>query len=149
MGTGSVSRLTPEASVAVPGLTNAHADPATLEAFWYEILDASTLDRVLLQDGIGVRKLGLEELPLYLAAMSRATRTAGCELKVVVEVFAQTHEEPFRAVPAPVERVRRQLAIAAAVSSDGSPVAFSVSEYMTPRAGEAAAELMAEMLHVR
>lgn len=141
----ALRELVPDARVAVSGFTNAHADPATLEAFWWELLTESSVDRVLFQDGIGVGKLDPDELPLYLGAMRRAVERAGAQLEVVVEVFAQTagppiDAGPFRAVPAPADRVRRQIEIAAAFST-GGPVAFAVPEYMTSLGGAEAQAL--------
>jgi hypothetical protein len=135
----------PQATVAVSGFSNAYCDPATLEAFWRELLAETGVDLVYFQDGIGVHKLELPHLAMYLDAMRRAALGAGHDLSVVVEVFDQVGGPPvsegsFRAVPAGIDRIVRQLALAAAASTSGI-FAFSVPDYMTPAAGPAARQL--------
>jgi hypothetical protein len=66
----------------------------------------------------------------------------------VVESFTQVEgppldENPFRAVPTPIERLLRQLETASRYSS-GHVLAFSVPEYMTPLGGEDAERLFRE-----
>ncbi len=136
--------LSPQAILAVSGFSNGHADPEALEKLWRDLLAASSFDRVLFQDGIGVGKQRFEELPLYLSAIERATAASSRQLQVVVEVFRQVdgpplNDRPFRAVPASVERVRRQLEIATRHAP--SVVLFAAPEYLSPEQGEAAARL--------
>ncbi len=136
---------TPEAKVAISGFSNGHADPETLARFWAELINAAGVDIVLFQDGIGVAKLDLRHLPVYLGAMREAVTNAGRDLWIVVENFRQTagaplNEQPFEAAPAPMERLRRQLEIASRFST-GEIIAFSVPEYMTPMGGKDAGRL--------
>ena len=138
--------LNPGATVALSGFTNARLDPKTLGLFWNKLLGAAAIDKVLFQDGIGAEKLTLDELPLYLEALHQAARAQSRRLQVVVEIFRQVHERPFRAQPASWERVARQLEIAARYSTDGI-MAFSVPEYMTPAGGTEAANLFKAYLH--
>jgi hypothetical protein len=63
-----------------------------------------------------------------------------------VEVFDQTSgpgrdSSVFSAVPAPLARIDRQIALAAQFATPDI-VAFSVPEYMTPAAGEASRRLL-------
>ncbi len=132
--------LTPKATVALSGFTNARLDPKTFGLFWKELLGAAAIDRVLFQDGIGAEKLELDELPLYLRAMAQTSTAQSRQLQVVVELFHQTSTKPFRAQPASWDRVLRQLKIAARYSPDGI-MAFSVPEYMTPLGGPEADNL--------
>jgi len=119
-----------------------------LQAFWDGLLaEAPELGVVMFQDGVGVGKLSLEELPDVLAAVQRAVEGRRRELRVIVEVFRQTagapiDDRPFAAEPAPIERVRRQIAIARSFST--GLLAFTVPDYMNPDDAPAKAQLYEE-----
>jgi Domain of unknown function (DUF4434) len=139
---------TPSARLTISGFSNAHADPETLARFWGELVRVSGIGTVLFQDGIGVGKLDLRHLPLYFTALRDAIERESGVMWPVVETFTQVagpplDENPFRAVPAPIERLVQQLAIATRYSS-GEVLAFSVPDYMTPLGGEDAARLFSE-----
>jgi len=87
-------------------------------------------------------------LPVYLEAMRQAVQSQSRELKVVVELFRIVSEHPFRAQPAPWERVARQLQIAAPFATGGL-LAFSVPEYLTPLGGPEAEKLFKAYLDYR
>jgi len=73
----------PGTPVAISGFSNAHGTPAQLEVFWRELLSAApAIGTVLFQDGIGARKLTLENLPRYLRAVvpPQMRPDAGCGL---------------------------------------------------------------------
>lgn len=134
----------PKARVAISGFSNAHADPEALGRFWAQLV-GSGLDVVLFQDGIGVRKLDLRHLPIYLGALRKAVELEEGELWVVVENFRQIEgppidDGPFKAVPASLARLTRQLELAVAHTSR-ELIAFSVPEYMTPLGGKEAQKL--------
>lgn len=136
--------MTPKKQVAISGFSNAAMDPETFEEFWSALLQAAPIDVVLFQDGIGVNKLKLKELPLYLKAMHDATSTNVRELQIVIEIFSQTEGPPldnnaFRAVPAPLERITKQLRIAGQYSEKN--IAFSVPEYMSQQGSAEARKL--------
>jgi len=136
----------PNAIVSLSSFSNARMDPGSLEVFWKSVLAGSSIDRLLFQDGIGAHKMELEYLPPFLSAMKRATAASGLSLAVVVEVFDQTSgpggdSSVFSAVPAPLARIDRQIALAAQFATPDI-VAFSVPEYMTPAAGEASRRLL-------
>jgi hypothetical protein len=133
-------RLTPGARVAISGFSNARTDPKTFGRFWRALLGAASIDAVFFQDGIGTGKLGLEELPLYLGSLRQAVQAQARELQVVVELFRQVSERPFRAQPASWQSVAGQLEIAARFATNGI-LAFSVPEYMTPLGGAEADRL--------
>jgi hypothetical protein len=134
----------PGAKVAISGFTNAHADPEVLGRFWAQLV-SSGVDVVLFQDGIGVDKLDLRHLPLYLEALKKAVELERGDFWVVVENFRQVggppiDDSPFKAVPASLPRLTHQLGVAAAHTS-GELIAFSVPEYMTPLGGKEAEKL--------
>jgi Domain of unknown function (DUF4434) len=139
-------KLTPEAGVAISGFSNAHTDPKTFGRFWQGLLAATSIDTVLFQDGIGTGKLKLDELPLYLESLRQAVQGKSRELQVVVELFRQAQERPFRAQPAPWESVVCQLDLAARFATDGV-LAFSIPEYMTPLGGPNADKLFKSYLN--
>lgn len=133
--TSELRTLDTRARIAVSGFANAGTDPAFLEVFWGSLLgDAPELGIVLFQDSVGVGKLSLDELSPILAAVKSGVDGRSRELRVIVEVFRQTAGPPidqrhFAAEPAPLSRIRRQIAIARAFSS--SLLAFSVPDYMS------------------
>jgi hypothetical protein len=134
--------LTPGTTVGVSTFSNAHTPPATFGEFWTRLLRMAPIQTLMFQDGIGANKQRLSFLPLYLAAARDAARANERELQVIVEVFQQLADaSAFRAVPAPLERVERQLGLAGAFSTGGGPIAFSIPEYMTPLGGPDAERL--------
>ncbi len=150
----ALKRLMPEADIALSGFTDSRAAPAAVEAFWRELLAAApAIGCVLFQDGVGVGKLALEQVPDYLAAAARAARAEERKLAAVVETFRQTAGEPlsdgpFAAEPAPLARVLAQIEAAAPHAAE--LVAFSVPEYMSPAGGPTAGELYrAYLAHLR
>jgi hypothetical protein len=148
--TKGLRKAAPDFSVSVSGFSNAFADPDTCGTFWGELVAAAGLDRVLLQDGIGVGKLEIGYAGLYLNAASKAVRASGGLFTPVVETFVQTGGEPinagpFAAEPAPLARIETQMALAAASDPTGI-AAFSIPEYMTPQGGAKAAALFHEYL---
>ncbi len=139
--------LSPGKAVAVSGFSNAVMSPQDLRIFWQGILRGTAIDTVFFQDGIGVHKLDLDNLPKYLEALRWACSKESRQLEVVVEVFSQTAGVPvsdgiFAAIPAPLSRIKDQLMIAKRYSS--KVIAFSVPEYMTPLGGSQAENLFNE-----
>lgn len=138
-------KLTPKNEIGVSGFVNRHTEPNTLRDFWIDLLaSAPAIDHVYFQDGIGVNKLTIAELPRYYAAMLEATTAAGRELVPVVEAFRQTAGPPvspgeFRAGPTTLERLSEQIGIANRYAV--RHVLFGVPEYLTPAGGVEAAML--------
>ena len=142
---GELRALDPRARVAISGFANTGTDPVYLHDFWLGLLgDAPDLGILLFQDGVGVRKLGLDELAPVLGAVQRAAESRQRELRLIIEVFQQTagppiDQKPFAAEPAPLERIRRQIAIEQAFSS--TLLAFSVPDYMNAKGPAAVTNL--------
>jgi tetratricopeptide (TPR) repeat protein len=136
--------LTPTKRIALSGFANGHMDPQAFENFWSGLLQRAAIDVVLFQDGIGVKKLGFHELELYLAAMRNATQAHQRTLEIIIEIFEQVagpplDDQPFRAVPADLKRIRQQIEAAAAFAP--ALVAFSIPDYMTSYGGSDAEHL--------
>lgn len=127
--------LTPKAVLGVSAFANKTTTPGDLGMFWHHMLaKVKGLDIIYFQDGIGVHKLTLELLPDYYAAMHKALSTHKRELRPVVELFEQTSGDPvatgeFKAVPATLERVQKQLQVASKYGVQR--IAFSVPEYLS------------------
>lgn len=141
----------PDKPVAISGFCNANLTPGAFERFWGRLLKAVPVDIVMFQDGIGVRKLSLINLPLYLEAVHRAVDADSCELAVIVEIFEVEGDSSsglaFKAQSAPWRRIRRQMAVDAVYGSD--LIAFSIPEYMMPGGGPRAEKLFREYLRSR
>ena len=138
----TLHRLTPGARIAISGFSNAQTQPSTFGEFWTRLLQATSIDVFMFQDGIGVGKQRLSFLPLYLRAARDAAGASGRELRVIVELFQQVGEAGrFTAAPAPLDRIESQLELAGTYSSSAGAIAFSTPEYMTPLGGPAAERL--------
>ncbi len=136
--------LTPSKKIALSGFSNAALTPQKFQRFWQKLLTSANIDTVLFQDGIGVNKLQLDNLPNYFEALQTATTKTGVELQAIIEIFTQVSGSPidnnaFKAVPAPLDRVVQQLRISAQYTQKN--IAFSVPEYMTPEGGAEANQL--------
>lgn len=133
----------PGSKVAISGFTNSSSHPDVVAAFWADILNASGIDLLLFQDGVGEKKLELADLPRYYAALLRAVRAAGARLGAVVELFSLMPDGVR--VPGPVARIRAQLEIAGRLSSF-PPVAFAIPNYMSELSGRPGAALLSEFV---
>lgn len=139
-------KAAPGSRVAISGFTNGRTDPKALGRFWQDMVEEASIDDVLFQDGVGAGKLLPEEVPVYLEVLRQAVQSQARKLQVVVELFRQVSERPFRAQPASWDRVARQLEIAARYSTGGI-LAFSVPEYLTPMGGPEADKLFKSYLN--
>jgi hypothetical protein len=141
---------TPAAAIGISGFANRQTNPAELERFWTALLRrAGAIDIVYFQDGIGVGKLTLDVLPQYYDALRHAAVANQREFVPVIEAFRQISGEPmsegpFAAVPPDLQRLLRQLELAAQFSTRN--VAFGVPEHLTTAGGPAASQAYAEFL---
>lgn len=146
--------LVPGAPVAVSGFAQGWATPEQLAHLWSAAASRAGLSLVLLQDGVGVRKLTLEDLEVYLPPLRAALAGTTARLGVVVELFTERTGEggaeakTFVAVPAPLERIERQLAVARRFAT-GPLVAFSAPDYMSPFGGAEAERLFEDYRALR
>jgi hypothetical protein len=143
-----LDRMMPGALLALSGFGDRRDSPEQGADFWSSLFDrVPRLDRLLLQDGIGVghddpsgwaRRLRAVEQAF--ARSSRPAARARPELWAVVETFRQQSEAgaPFRARPATLPELVTQLDSAAFVTRR---IAFSAPDYMVPSAGPLAARL--------
>jgi hypothetical protein len=124
--------------VAVSGFPS--ASPGDAAAFWSAAVFREAADELWMQDGIGAGKSTLEQWPGWASQVAHSVRRTRCRMSVVVETFEAAGGQGFKAKPAPIERVRRQIEEAARVS-DGPLGAFEVPEYMSPAGVEGAEAL--------
>lgn len=132
----NLRRRTPQQSIALSLFSNGAMAPGSLADFAADLMEQAHIDTLLFQDGIGAGKLSLDELSIYLEALRSATKSRPFSLELVIELFQQTEssrdsEEAFRAAPAPIERIQRQLAVAA--QHGLATIAFSVPDYLNPQ----------------
>jgi hypothetical protein len=144
-----LKEICPTASVGISGFSSGFAEPKVFGTFWLQILESASLDLILFQDGIGAGHQNEISLPLYLKALQDVAASLKTEFQIVVEVFEMKSQgnEPFRAEPAPMARLVRQLELAEEFSIN-PPIAFSVPDYMTPLAGETAQKLYEDYLQM-
>ena len=136
-----LKQLTPAGSIMLSGFTSARTDPDSYGEFWSTIFRETPVDILLFQDAAGTGRLPWELLPTYLKALRGAADANGKKLQVVVELFTEVSADPFKAVPAPISRVRQQLRTAEDYATGGIN-SFSVPDYMLPEAGGAASGLL-------
>ena len=136
-----LKQLTPAGTVMLSGFTSARTDPVTYGEFWNTLFRETPVDVLLFQDAAGTGRLPQELLPAYLKALRDAADANGKKLQVVVELFTEVSADPFKAVPAPISRVRQQLRTADEYATGGIN-SFSVPDYMLPEAGGVAPGLL-------
>jgi hypothetical protein len=123
--------LAPSKEVAVsPFISDLATDPALTETTYTEILTASDIDIVMVQDGVGARGVAVAEFETrvtpYLVAMKAAADAAGRQMWVNAEAFAGD-------APAPRARFRAQLELARTLTP--SVVTFEYASYCLCTAG--------------
>ncbi|HBA88878.1 MAG TPA: hypothetical protein DCZ75_13120 [Geobacter sp.] len=144
----SLKKTIPGTAVTLSCFCNARMDPAGYEEFWRDLLRETSIDAILFQDAAGGGKLPPDLLPLYLKAARSAADANRKKLQVIVELFTMVSESPFKAIPAPFQRLRLQLQTAAEFASGGIN-SFSVPDYMSPEGSAAARELYDSYLKYR
>ncbi len=135
--------LMPTIPFAISGFANGHESPDGWAYFWLQIIQASGVQRVYVQDGVGAHKLLPDEAALYLAATRNAMNRAGVETAAVIEAFNElppTPTSPFRAEPASLPSLLEQACLAASTGVRTLAI-FSVPDYMT-RFGSPAGETL-------
>jgi uncharacterized protein DUF4434 len=118
-------RLVSSKEIAIsPFVSDLATDPALTEATYTEILGASEIDIVMIQDGVGARGVAVADFGTrvtpYLVAMKAAADAAGRQIWVNAESFAGD-------APAPRARFRAQLELARTVTR--SIVTFEYASY--------------------
>ena len=141
----SLQKLTPNLTISISTFAQGRSSPAGFEEFWSAFFNRTRVDSVYLQDGVGVNKLEITEVPLYMSALHSAAMKNKRRASAIVELLQQTSGPPidqaaFQAIPGPLERILRQLESVSPFAPEGV-IGFSVPEYMTPLGGKEAGEL--------
>jgi hypothetical protein len=162
--TGYLKEIKPDSSVAISCFFNGRVDPAHVTRFWRKMFSTAGLDFLYVQDGVGTGKLALNEVALYMHAVSAAAVGTEAEIRGIVEIFddggltqenydrvsghfrMKTTEQSgsanfygkFR--PASMSRISRQLALAGSLLGP-EIIAFSLPEYATPMGGKKGEQL--------
>lgn len=139
--TGFIKKLTPSRPVMLSGFTSARMAPDAYREFWQTLLETTSVDILIFQDGFGTGTVPGELMPLYLKAVRQAADANHKKLQIVVELFTVLSESPFQAIPAPFTRMKQQLLLADDYATDGIN-SFSVPDYMLRTGDAAAAELL-------
>lgn len=149
---GALASLRPGAGLAMSGFAQGWATPRQLAELWGAIAGQTPVSLALFQDGVGAGKLTVAEAAIDLPLLRAAVEAHGKRLGVVVELFSAAPASPgraFAAVPAPLDRVVPQLALAwrfaggpglAGEQRPGPVVGFSVPDYLSGFGGAAAGE---------
>jgi hypothetical protein len=141
-----LAAIRPARPVSVSAFTNAGTSPDELGRQWKRRLrDVPGLARLYFQDGVGVGKLALGDVPAYYGALRQALAGTGVELVPVVEVFTQVagapiDDQPYAAVPANPQRLLAQVQ---AARRAGKVASFGVPEYLSPVGSVAAGQAYA------
>ncbi|HVO76528.1 MAG TPA: DUF4434 domain-containing protein [Candidatus Bathyarchaeia archaeon] len=110
------------------------------------LLLGSGVDILILQDGIGARDWGPDlenQIAQHFSVVHNACRTAGVAMWSDVEIFRHG-ATPAVSVPAPIARIRKQIAAEAPFVT--SFVMFDFFHYMSPYRGEAQKRLYDDYL---
>lgn len=143
---GDLSTLVPNKPISISAFSNGWASPETLGQFWRTVADETGLERILFQDGVGVKKLGIKDVPIYLNIMQQKMQGACCTIQPVLEIFTQLESDTFKAEPASLTRIQEQMREELPYAPQGV-IIFSVAEYMSPLGGEKANALLQEVLY--
>lgn len=145
---GDLSTLVPNKPISISAFSNGWASPEKLGQFWRTVADESGIERVLFQDGVGVKKLGIKDVPIYLSIMQQKMQGSCCTIQPVLEIFTQLESDTFKAEPASLKRIHEQMREELPYAPHGVMI-FSVAEYMSPLGGEKANALLQEVLYVK
>ena len=127
--------------ISISAFFRSRTAPDVFVASMRNIISTNSVDKLLLQDGLGNEDPAPRYIPLYYEAFQKAWPADYASLGCVIEVFNQVSamSEPFKATPATPERVRIQLDHASKFFSD--LILFTYSDYANPALGEEAKKL--------
>lgn len=142
-----LKRLSPQSFVAISGYKQSSL-PEQFNAaqWWQELLRSTDIQRLYFQDGYGVhRESPLATSNQLLAELERKEVTKTNHLWVVIEAFQEVGSQPsneknFRAVPASINRLCKQIRQARAL---GLPITlYSYDDYLYSQDSSEAIELL-------
>lgn len=119
--------------------------PERFEEWYTKVLTGTGLDIMMLQDGVGCKRIDNKiDVPPYYEAMRNACQATGVEFWSDIEVFEQIHgmpvdEEKWAAVPAKIDLVMEQILVQSPYVT--KTVIFDFSHYMSPLRSAATTKL--------
>ncbi len=126
---GHLKTLNPDLPASLAPFFNSElgAGPRRWQYFWYDLLRQTSVDIVMLQDGVGVAHAEVKQLPEWFQAVCDGVHAAGKQCWSDLENFTQVGEG---FIPGPPDRVAAQhQAVAPLVDRI---VTFSFITYMSP-----------------
>lgn len=130
----------PQREVCISAFVRGRSAPALYARLMKDLVGASGVDHLLVQDGAGEADPPLRYLPVYYEALKAAWAGPGPDLWCVVEAFRRIDGgESFKAEPAAPERVKDQLAAARVLG--GKVLLFTFGDYADPDGGAKSAAL--------
>lgn len=133
---GHLKDLNPNLPTSIAPFFNSHlgVGPRRWQYFWYDIMQETDVDIIMLQDGVGVNHASVDQLPAWFEAVCDAAHAAGKQCWSDLENFATpsgSDAGPFE--PAPPGRVFAQhQAVAPYVDRI---ITFSFIAYLSPAWG--------------
>ncbi|MGM0561355.1 MAG: DUF4434 domain-containing protein [Pseudomonadota bacterium] len=130
-------RQSSEAPISISAFSNGKLPSEQWGDFWNDVLNASGIEQLYFQDGLGVDKLNREELALYLDALKTALSASNKKLTVISELFRMRRESGFQS--ADLGWVKDNLSLVREIELEAS--AFAFHPYLDPKEGDAAKQL--------
>ncbi len=127
--------LIPGKDVSVSTYVTGKATPTVFAAFWLRVwLEAPVV--AMLQDGVGVPHMSIEEILPYMATLSDLATNLGRRWDVIIELFEQQsgppiNDSPFAARSASFARIAQQIELALSFP-EAQLIAFTLPDYLLP-----------------
>ena len=115
--------------IMISAFSDGNLSPIALSDFLLEITQKSNIDILLFQDGVGVKKLSLQQLKQYLPPLSQKFEQSNKSLGSIVEIFKLTKNDDLS--PASYSRIAKQISISQKWSNEPLTV-FSAFDYLIP-----------------
>jgi len=128
----NLKRARPAWPVMISTFATGRMSPRDWARSTRSLLEATHIDRVLFQDGVGAGHLTLEQSESYLRELSKQLAASDDDFAVVVEIFRRTpssQDGTFAAQSASPEQVEDQLRMASCYTRS-PPVIFAAPEYL-------------------
>lgn len=134
--------LAPQVPISVAPYYGGTYDERSYGLMWGAYLNSVDVDIIMLQDGVGTHRVGIDDIAPHFRALRNAIGQRPIALWSDVEIFDQIHgwpvdDEPWAATTGAFDRIRAQMEAAEPYVT--RLVIFEFSHYMSPRTPEATA----------
>ncbi|WP_419419231.1 DUF4434 domain-containing protein [Legionella sp. D16C41] len=120
----------PNWPIAISIFASGQVNQTQIESFYHFLFHDTAVDKFLLQDSIGTKKLTLTELKDYLAIVAKTLQASQRQFAVIIELFIEDSKQNVF-VSAPPDLVTAQLSLATKYSTT-NPILFSFFSYVLP-----------------